>query len=107
MKAVRKHIRISPKKVNIVAGLVRRRSVTEALSMLKLMNKKAANELYKALKSASANAVNNFAQDEKSLKVQKLLVVPGPTLKRIRPVSRGRAHRELKRTSHIFVEVGV
>lgn len=107
MKAVRKHIRISPKKVNIVAGLVRNKPVTQALSELLFLNKKPALEVYKAVKSASSNAVNNFAQKEEELKVKSLVVVPGPTLKRIVPVSRGRARRILKRTSHIFVEVGI
>lgn len=107
MKAVRKYVRISPKKVNVVAGLVRNKKVKTALAELKFLNKKPAQEVYKAVKSASANAVNNFAQKEEELVIKSLLIVPGPTLKRINPVSRGRARRILKRTSHIFVEVGI
>lgn len=107
MRASRKYIRISPRKVNVVAGMVRNKSVKEALKFLKFANKKAAVELHKAIASASANAVQNFAQDEATLKVKKLLVLTGPTLKRIQPVSKGRAHRILKRTSHIMVEVGI
>lgn len=107
MRATRKYIRISAKKVNIVAGIVRKMKVTDALKFLKFANKKAAVELHKAIASASANAVQNFAQDEAALKIKKLLVLTGPTLKRIQPVSKGRAHRILKRTSHIMVEVGI
>lgn len=107
MKAVRKYVRISPKKVNVVAGMVRGKDVVSALAELKFLNKKPAIEIYKAIKSAAANAVNNFSQTEAELKIASLLVVPGPTLKRIVPVSRGRARRILKRTSHIFVEVSI
>lgn len=107
MKAVRKYIRISPKKVNIVAGLVRGKKVQEALSSLELLNKKSALEIHKVIKSAASNAVHNFAQDLNALKIKTLLVTPGPTLKRIKAASKGRAKRILKRTSHISVEVSV
>lgn len=107
MKAYRKFVRISPRKVNIVAGLVRGKRVQDALSLLEATNKKAAVQLHKAIKSASANAVNNFAQDETALLIKRLLVQKGPILKRIRPASKGRARRELKRTCHILVEVGI
>ena len=107
MKAARKYIRISPKKVNIVAGLVRGKKANDALTMLTHLNKKAAVEIHKALNSAVSNAVHNFAQEQEKLVIKQLLVVPGPTLKRIRAASKGRARRILKRTSHVFVEVGV
>ena len=107
MKSVRKYVRISPKKVNVVASLVRKKSVPEALTFLEHLPKKAANEVHKAIHSAASNAVNNFSQKMEELSVQKLVVVPGPTLKRMQPVSKGRGHAILKRTSHIFVEVGV
>ena len=107
MKAIRKYIRISPKKVNIVAGMVRGRKVTDALVDLELLNKKSALELHKAIKSAASNAVHNFSQDMNSLKIKSLLVTPGPTLKRVKAASKGRAKRILKRTSHIVVEVSV
>jgi len=107
MKAIRKYIRISPKKVNVVAGMVRNRKVEDALLELKFLNKKAAVELHKAINSAASNAVNNFSQDRSKLFVRRLLVTPGPTLKRIKAASKGRARRILKRTSNVLVEVGV
>lgn len=107
MKAVLRYNRISPKKVNLVAGLVRKKSVIEALDILKFTNKSSAPVLAKVIKSAAANAKNNFKQKEENLYVEEIVVTEGPTLKRHMPVSRGRAHPILKRTSHITVKIGV
>lgn len=107
MKAIAKHVRISPKKANLVAGLVRKKNVVEALDILKFTPKKAAKILYKVLHSAIANAENNFKQNKDSLSIQEIVVTEGRTLKRSVPVSRGRVHPIRKRTSHITVTVGV
>ena len=107
MKAIARHIRISPKKANLVAGLVRNKNVTEALTILKLTPKKACPILYKVLHSAIANAENNFKQSRDNLMIKEIVVTQGPTLKRSVPVSRGRVHPILKRTSHITITVGV
>lgn len=107
MKAILRHIRISPKKANLVAGLVRRKSVAEALDILKFTPKKAAPLLAKVIKSAAANAKNNFKQKEELLFIEEILVTKGATLKRYVPISRGRSHPIHKMTSHITVRVGI
>ncbi|PIZ71259.1 50S ribosomal protein L22 [Candidatus Peregrinibacteria bacterium CG_4_10_14_0_2_um_filter_43_11] len=106
MKAILRRSRISPKKANLVAGMVRGKKVKDALDILKFMPKKGADVLYKVVQSAAANAVNNFKQSIDSLFITRILVTKGPTLKRGVPISRGRTHPILKRTCHITVEVG-
>jgi len=107
VKAIAKHVRISPKKANLIAGLVRNKKGNEALAMLKFTPKKGAKVLYKVLHSAIANAEANFKQNRENLIVKEIVVTKGPTLKRSVPVSRGRVHPILKRTSHITVTVGI
>lgn len=107
MKAIAKHVRISPKKANLVAGLVRSKNAVEALDILKFTQKKAAKILYKVLHSAIANAENNFKQNKDALIVKEIVVTEGRTLKRSVPISRGRVHPILKRTSHITITVAM
>lgn len=107
MKAILRNLRISPKKVNLVAGLVRKKPVAEALSILKFLPKKTAKPLAQVIQSAASNATQNFKQKRESLIIGKIVVNEGVTLKRFRPVSRGRSHPIRKRTSHIMVEVTV
>ena len=107
MKAIARHIRISPKKANLVAGLVRLKAAKEALSILKFTPKKAAKILYKVVKSAVSNAENNFKQKLDDLMIKEIIVTEGATLKRSVPISRGRMHPILKRNSHITVIVGL
>lgn len=107
MKAFLRSVRISPKKANLVAGMVRGRKAEEALELLKLIPKKGGNILYKVVQSAVSNAKNNFNQSTKDLFITKIHVTKGPTYKRSLPISRGRVHPILKRTSHITVEVGL
>lgn len=107
MKSVISNIRISPKKLNLVAEMVRRKPVVEADALLRFTTKKAAEIVRKALASAVANAENNFKQDRENLYVEEMIVGKGPTLKRFNPVSRGRAHPILKRMAMITVKVGV
>lgn len=107
MKSIISNIRISPKKLNLVAEMVRRKSVVEADSILRFTTKKAAEIVRKALASAVANAENNFKQDKETLYIDEIIVGKGPTLKRFNPVSRGRAHPILKRMSIITTKLGV
>ncbi len=107
MKAYLKQIRISPKKVNVVAALVRGKKVNEALTQLKFTPKRSAPVLAKLIASAAANAENNFKQDKDKLVISKLIVNEGMTLKRGKPISRGRWHQIKKRTARILVELEV
>lgn len=100
-----RRIRISSKKANLVAGMVRGMPVNKALNTLKFTPKKAADILYKAIQSAASNAENNFKQNPDTLIVKEIIVNEGTTYKRFQPVSRGRAHPILKRTTHITVKV--
>ncbi|BED92725.1 MAG: 50S ribosomal protein L22 [Candidatus Paraimprobicoccus trichonymphae] len=96
-----KYIRISPRKVSIVLDLIRNKPVEQAMGILKYTHKSACEYLEKLLKSAVSNAGNNFNMDITKLYVSKCFVSPGPILKRIQPVSKGRAHRIKKRSSHV------
>ncbi len=100
-KATAKYIRISPRKVQIVLDLIRNQPVDKAMAILRHTPKAACECLEKLLKSAIANAENNFNMDGKNLVVSQCFVTAGPTLKRFRPRAQGRAYRILKRTSHI------
>ena len=100
-----RYVRISPRKVKIVVDLIRGKNVDEALAILQYTPKAACEPVGKLLKSAMANADNNFNMDKKNLYVSECFVTPGPTLKRIRPRAQGRAYRVLKRTSHITIAV--
>ncbi len=107
MKSLLKNTRISPKKANLVAGLVRGVMVEDALAQLKFTPKKAARLLYKAIDSAAANAENNLKQNRSNLYIKEIIVTKGPTYKRGVPVSRGRQHPIMKRTSQIRVTVDI
>ena len=104
-KAHTKYIRISPRKVKIVCDLIRGKDTQTAKAILMQTSKSAAEVMLKLLNSAIANAENNHEMDPENLYVSETFANPGPTLKRIRPVSRGRAHRIYKRTSHITIVV--
>lgn len=104
-KAHLKYYRISPRKVQIVLDQIRNKPVGEAMAILKYTSKAASEPLLKLLKSAIANAENNYNMDGSLLYVSECFVCPGPILKRIRPASFGRANRILKRSSHITLVV--
>ena len=104
-KAVLKYTRISPRKVEIVLDLIRNKPVDLAMAILKHTPKAACEDLEKLLKSAIANAYNNFNMDRNNPYVSECYVCPGPMLKRIRPRAQGRAYRILKRTSHVTLVV--
>ena len=98
-----KNIRISPKKVSLLVDQIRKMGPAQALSILEFTPKASSAPLIKVIKSALANAKNNFGIDENSLTFKTILVEKGQVFKRFRAVSRGRAHAILKRTSHIKV----
>ena len=100
-KAYLRHARISPRKVQIVLDLIRNQPLDKALAILQYTPKAACEPLLKLVKSAAANAENNFNMDKKNLYVAECFVCPGPMLKRIRPRAQGRAFRVMKRTSHV------
>ncbi|MDR1364148.1 MAG: 50S ribosomal protein L22 [Oscillospiraceae bacterium] len=100
-----KYVRISPRKVGIVLDLIRNKPVRPALAILQHTTKSAAEYLEKLLKSVVANAVNNFEMESSKLYISECFVSPGPTSRRILPVSKGRSHRILKRSSHITMTV--
>ncbi|MBR3767964.1 MAG: 50S ribosomal protein L22 [Clostridia bacterium] len=93
--------RIAPRKVQIVLDLIRNKPAEEAMAILKFTPKAACEPVAKLLKSAMANAENNYDMDVSRLYVAECSVSQGPTLKRIRPRAHGRAFRINKKTSHI------
>ena len=96
-----RHLRIAPRKVRLVAGLIRGQQVSRALALLDNAPKRAAQPMAKLLQSAIANAKNNFQLKEDSLYVARIAVDEGPKLKRWRPRAMGRAYGIQKKTSHI------
>lgn len=105
VKAVTRHVRISPLKVRLVMDVVRGKPVDEALSMLRYMPQKAAREVARTIKSAAANAEHNFDLDPDDLVIKRIYADQGPVLKRIMPRARGMANRIRKPTTHITVIV--
>ena len=101
--SVARYVRIAPRKVRLVADLIRGKEVGEALAILRLTPRGASSVLEKVLNSAIANAEHNFDMDVNNLRVAKIFVDEGPTLKRFRPRAQGRASRINKRTSHITI----
>ena len=104
-KAHLKYARISPRKVKIVCDLIRGKDTKTAKAILAQTPNAAAELMRKLLNSAVSNAENNHDMDPDNLFVSETFANPGPMLKRIRPVGRGRAHRIHKRTSHITIVV--
>jgi large subunit ribosomal protein L22 len=105
IRASAKGIRQTPRKMGLVASLVRGRSVADALAILQHTPKRAAKPLAKLITTAKANAVNNHRMKEDGLMISQLQVTSGPRLKRFNPAAMGRALPYLKRASHILVEV--
>jgi len=103
--AVTRGVRMSAQKVRLVVDVVRGKSVAQALAILQYMPHKAAREVARTIKSAAANAENNFNMVPEDLVVKTIYADEGPTMKRFMPRARGRADRIRKRTSHITVIV--
>jgi large subunit ribosomal protein L22 len=97
-------IRITPRKVGLIADEVRGKGINEALAYLKFSpRKRTAQMIHKLIKSAAANANQKGTIDVDTLYVKRILVGAGPILKRFRPRAKGSAFRINKRTSHISV----
>ncbi len=105
VRAYAKGVDQAPRKVALVASLVRNRTVADALVILEHVPKRASLPVKKAIESAKANAVNTHGLDGKTLVISTLSVTVGARLKRFKPASRGRALPFQKKTSNILVEV--
>lgn len=95
----------APRKLSIVASLVRGRTVADALVILDHTPRRSALAIKKAIASAQANAINNHGVDGKTLVITTLSVTAGARMRRFKPASRGRALPFEKKSSHILVEV--
>ncbi len=101
VKATAKYVGVSPQKLQLLADTVRGKKVNDALGMLSLLPSPSARAVAKVIKSAAANAENNFQMISSDLKVVGLIVNQGSTMKRIRAQARGRVSPILRHTSHI------
>lgn len=105
VRAYAKNVDQTPRKVGLVASLVRGRTVADAIVILNHTPKRAVRPLLKVIESAQANAVNNHGFDGKTLTIATLSVTTGTRMKRFNPASRGRALPYQKKSSNILVEV--
>ncbi len=104
-RAISRYVRISPRKVRVLAREIKGKHVDEALRTLAFSNRRAAKFLWKTVNSAIANAERNHSMDRRKLYISEIRIDEGPTLKRWRPRAFGRASIVRKRTSHIYVAV--
>ncbi len=102
-RAIVKHVRITPRKVQLVANLIRGKKIDEALAILKYTPRAAAPIIEKLVRSAMANAENNYGMNVDDLYISEIYANQGPIMKRYRPRAFGRAAAIKKRTSHIGV----
>lgn len=105
VRAVARNIRISPQKARLVLRVIQGKPVAEAEAILRYLPQKGAGFVGKLLKSAVANADNNFELEPADLVVSRVWADSGTVLKRWRPRARGRVNRILKRCSHITLTV--
>ncbi|MBI1919174.1 50S ribosomal protein L22 [Candidatus Microgenomates bacterium] len=103
VKAVSKFLKISPRKLRLLADSLKRLSAVEAVAMLKFVKKSASQPLRKTIESAIANATNNLKLPKENLRIKSLEVGEGGSFKRFRPSGRGRIHPYKKRMSHIKI----
>jgi large subunit ribosomal protein L22 len=103
--AIAKGVHMSPRKVGVVAGLVRGRTVEDALVILEHTPRRSAMAVIKTIQSARANADHNHNYKPDTLRIVEISVTPGPRLKRYRPAAHGRALPFQRKTSHIRVVV--
>ncbi|MGI5976226.1 MAG: 50S ribosomal protein L22 [Candidatus Limivicinus sp.] len=104
-RAEHKYARISPRKVEIVCDMIRGKDANVAMALLENTPKAGCEVMLKVLKSAMANAENNFEMDPEKLFVCETYATAGPILKRGMPRAQGRMYRINKRTSHVIVAV--
>lgn len=105
VKASALGVRMSPRKVAVVAALVRGRTVDDALVILSNTPRRSAQPVRKVIESAKANATHNHNFKADGLRITEIRVATGPSIKRYRPAAHGRALPFLRRSSHIYVEV--
>ena len=103
IRAVSKYVRMSPSKIRRVLRQIQGKTYSEALLLLEFMPYASCAPIIKVLRSATANARNNFGLDETKLVIKSAFADQGPTMKRFRPRAQGRAYRILKTTSHITI----
>jgi len=101
--AIAKYVRVSDTKARIVLDQIKGKDIGTARALLEYSPRYAASVIKKVLNSAVANAENNLGLNIEALFVEEVVANQGPTFKRVQPISRGRAHRILKRTSHISI----
>jgi large subunit ribosomal protein L22 len=106
MKSSIKNYRQSPRKVRLVANLIKGKSIPGAVSQLDFLPKRAVFPIKKLLLSAAANAKNNLGTEKDDLFVKEIRVDKGITMKRMRPAAMGVAHRIHKRTSNLTIVLG-
>lgn len=99
------HARIAPRKVQIVCDMIRGKDTKVAEAYMANTPKAGCELMLKLLKSACANAENNFSMDPDKLVVTQVFATPGPILKRMMPRAQGRAYRINKKTSHVTLAV--
>ncbi|HHT67181.1 MAG TPA: 50S ribosomal protein L22 [Erysipelotrichaceae bacterium] len=104
-KAIAKNVRVTPRKARLVIDLVRGLPVKQALGILSNVNRAASQPVMKLIKSAVANAVNNFGMDEEALVISEIYANDGLKMKRYLPRAKGSASGLVKRSSHIVVVV--
>jgi len=104
-RAIAYDVRVTPRKARLVIDLIRGLGVNEALGVLANVNKAASPIVAKVIKSAAANAINNFGMDEESLYIAEIYACDGLRMKRYLPRAKGSASGLVKRTSHITVVV--
>ena len=100
-KAIAKNVRVTPRKVRLVIDLVRGLPVKQALGILANLNRAASEPVSKVIKSAAANATNNFGMDEDALYIAEIYATDGLRMKRYLPRAKGSASGLVKRSSHI------
>ncbi len=105
IQAIAKNVRVSPRKVRLVADAIRNMQVDDALNLLYATQKAASRPVAKTLHSAVANAVNNAKLTRSSLVIDSIMVNEGQAYKRFRPSTRGRIHPYKKRGSNITIVV--
>ncbi len=105
--ATQKYVRIAPRKLRLVADVVRGRQLADINEILSVLNKHGARVINETIRQAVANAVNNQGLTEQQLSLQSLVIDEGPTYKRFRAGARGRGKPILKRTSHVQVKLAV
>jgi large subunit ribosomal protein L22 len=101
VQATAKWVRVPPRKARLVAHVVEGMPVGEALVVLSFMTQSAAEDVAKVVRSAAANAENNFSLERDRLQLLRIEVDGGPTIKRFRPRARGASFSIFKRTCHL------